>query len=409
MKILLVNWFGYPKYGCENYFLNLCRLLRQKGHEVIIFTTEDKRNIDKSHIDYCVNKIDMDDLKAMPLLDKVLFAPKTIYSLEAKRKIERLIKDTKPDIAHIHNIKRLISPSILHSLKCFNIPIVYTLHDYHLICPNYRLFVKGKVCQECKHGRYYNAILKKCVRNSFALSLLACAEQYMHSMIGIFKDNVDMFVAPSKFLLDKMIEYGMDPEKITCIPNFVYFDDYEARAEFGNYIVYTGRLVKEKGLDILIKAMKEVIGVKLVIIGDGEYREELQCFAAKEGINNIEFKGYVSEENAKTIVRNSLFVVVPSQWSEVFGLVIIESFAMGKPVIGAGSGGIPEVIDNNVNGLLFKPGDANDLIRKIRYLLDHKDRLREMGENGRRKVLAEYNPDIHYEKVLKTYQDLVKI
>lgn len=409
MKILLINRYGYPKYGSETYLLNLRGLLKEKGHKVILFTTKDERNIDKEYADYFINGINIDKLDTAPLLDKLLYTPKTIYSFEARRKIERLIMDTQPDIVHIQNIKRLISPSILDSIKKFGIPIIYTLHDYHLVCPNYRLFSKGKLCEDCKDDNYYNAVLKKCVRNSFSLSILAYIEQCVHSAIKIFEKNIDIFIAPSKFLRDKMIECGMGPGRIIHIPNFVCLDNRETKYEFSSYIVYIGRLVKEKGLITLIQAMKKITNVKLLIIGEGEHRKELEYLVDKEGINNIEFKGYISEENIKTAVKNAMFLVVPSEWYEVFGIVIIESFSMAKPVIGANIGGIPELIDDNVNGLLFKPGDAGDLAEKIIYLSDNKDKLREFGENARRKVLESYNQDIHYEKILKVYQDLVKI
>lgn len=407
MKILMVNRYGYPGYGGENYFLNLCQLLKEKGHKVIIFTTKDERNIYREYTDYYVNKIDVDNLNSISLLDKMSYAPKIIYSFEAKQKIEKLIRDTQPDIVHIHNIKRLISPSILHSIKKFNIPIVYTLHDYHLICLNYRLFYQGKICEDCKDHKYYKAILKKCIRSSVLLSLLGCIEQYVHTILKIFEENVDIFITPSNFLRKKMIEYGFNPGKIIHLPCFVFMDNYLPNYEFSNYVVYIGRLVEEKGLNTLIKVMKKISEVKLLIIGDGTYRDDLEKAVINEKISNVEFKSYIPKENIKAFIKNSICVVVPSIWYDISPMVIYESFAMGKPVIGANIGGIPEVIDDGVNGLLFKPGDANELAEKIRYLLSNKDKLKEMGSNGRRKVLEYYCPEIHYEKILKVYQSSI--
>lgn len=407
MKILMVNRYGYPKYGTETCFLNLCRLLRERGHKVITFTTKDERNVDKEYADYYVNKIDIDNLNSMPLLNKISFAPKTIYSLEAKRKIERLIRDTKPDIVHIHSIKRLISPSILHSIKNFGLPVVYTLHNFHLICPNSIMFSKGKICEDCKGNRYYDTFLKRCVRNSPSLSLLACVEQYIHNMLRTFENNVDMFIAPSNFLRQKMIEFGFKPEKIIHIPYFIFTDDYQPKNGFSNYIVYCGRLVAEKGVLTLIKAVRNLPSGRLVILGEGEYRKELESLVNKERIDNVEFKGYMPQDAIKKVVKNAMFVVTPSLWHENSPMVIYESFAMAKPVIGADIGGIPEIIDDGVNGLLFRPADVGDLVKKIKYLLDNKDRFREMGENARRKALENYNQNIHYEKILKVYQNLI--
>ena len=407
MKILLVNRGGYSSYGSETYLLNLYRLLKEKAHKVNIFTTKDERNIDKEYVDYFVNKIDIEKLDSVSLLSKILFAPKTIYSFEAKRKIERLIRDIRPDIVHIQNIKRSISPSILHSVKKYDIPVVYTLHDYHLICPNYRLFSDGQICENCKAHSYYNAILKRCVRDSFVFSSLACIEQYLHSIMRIFENYVDIFITPSSFLRQKMIEFGFNPKKLLHISNFIFNNDYQPNYESAGYIIYIGRLVREKGIFTLLQAVRNLSSLKLLIIGDGTYKKDLERLVAKEGINNVEFRGYLSAGDIKTIIKNAMFTVVPSEWYEIFGLVVLESFAMGKPVIGANIGAIPELVDDGINGLLFKSGDVDDLTRKIDYLFNNKDKILKMGQAARKKVLENYNPEIHYEKILQAYQKLI--
>lgn len=404
----MVNRYAYPRYGSETYFLDLCQLLREKGHKVIIFTTKDERNVDKEYEDYFINKIDVDNLDSIALSDKILYVLKTIYSFEAKRKIERLIRDTQPDIVHIHNIKRLISPSILHSIKKFGIPVVYTLHDYHLICPNYRLFSKGKICEDCKVNRYYKAIFKRCIRGSFSLSLLACIEQYAHRMMDVFNKNVDMFISPSNFLQEKMIEYGMSQSRIIHILPFIFFDNYQPSYEFTNYIVYAGRLVQEKGLTALIMAMKELPSIRLLIIGEGRYRRELEALVNNQGVSsNVEFKDYMSKENLKSIIRNAMFVVVPSELYEVCPTVVIETFNIGKLVLGANIGGISELIDDGINGLLFRPGDIGDLGEKIKYLFNHKEKIKEMEEKARQTAEEKYNSDLHYEKIIQVYEDLL--
>jgi glycosyltransferase involved in cell wall biosynthesis len=408
MKILMVNRCGYSAYGIESYFLNLCELLRQKGHTVIVFTTKDERNIDKQYSDYFVEKIDNEDINSIPINKKISYIPKTIYSLEAQRKIERLILDTRPDIAHLHGINRFISPSILPVLKRFNLPVVYGLYDSGLICPNYRLFSKGKICQACKGNKFYNVIINRCVRDSLPLSLLAGVEYYIHSMFNMFSQYIDAFVVPSLFLKRKMVEYGFNPSKFICIPHFIFFDQDITKHEFRNYIVYFGRLVEEKGLFTLLMAIKQTPEVKLLLIGDGTYKEALKKIAAQEKIKNIEFLGYLQKENIKEAVRDALGVIVPSIWYDASPLVIYESFAMGKAVVGSAIGGIPELIDDGVNGLLFKAGDVDNLAEKIKYLFQYKDKISQMGENARKKAASEYSPDVHYEKILDLYQNLIR-
>lgn len=239
----MVNRCGYLTYGIENYFFNLCELLRQKGHEAIIFTTKDAKNIDKQYSDYFVEKINNDNIGSIPLRKKIAHIPKIIYSFEAQYKIERLISDTRPDIAHIHGISRLISPSILPVIKRFNIPIACSLYDSRLICPNYRFFSKGKICQACKGNKYYNVVIKKCIRGSLSLSMLACVEYYIHSTFNMFSGYVDTFVVPSFFLKQKMGECGFNPSKFICIPHFTPLDKIITEGKFCDYIVYFGRLV----------------------------------------------------------------------------------------------------------------------------------------------------------------------
>jgi glycosyltransferase involved in cell wall biosynthesis len=408
MKILMVNRCGYLTYGIESYFFNLCDLLKQKGHTVIIFTTKDERNIDKQYADYFVEKINNEDTRSIPFHKKISCISKTIYSREAQRKIKRLILEVKPDIAHIHGISRLISPSILPVIKKFNIPIVYGLYDSRLVCPNYRLFSKGKICEACKGNKFYNVILKKCIRDSLSFSLLACVEYYIHSMFDMLRGYADAFVVPSLFLKQKMAEHGFDPAKITRISHFSFLEQNIPEPKVSNYIVYFGRLVEEKGLFTLLKAMKKVPEVKLLLIGDGVEKEALARLAQQEEIKNIEFLGYMQKENIKEVVRDALGIVVPSLWYDASPMVIYESFAMGKAVVGSAIGGIPELIDDGVNGLLFKAGDADALAEKIKYLSSDPDKARQMGENARKKAESDYCPGAHYEKIMDLYQNLIE-
>jgi len=404
----MVNRCGYLTYGIESYFFNLCELLRQKGHSVVVFTTQDERNLDQQYSDYFVEKINNEDTRSIPLHKKISYIPKTIYSWEAQRKIKRLILDVKPDIAHIHGINRLISPSILPVIKKFNIPIVYALYDSRLVCPNYRLFVKGQICQACKGRRFYNAVINKCVRGSLSLSLLACVEYYIHNMFNMFSGYVDTFVVPSLFLKQKMVEFGFDPSKFICIPHFNFLGKNNPEHKFSDYIVYFGRLVEEKGLFTLLMAMKQIPEVKLLLIGDGIYKKNLQRLAKQEKITNLEFLGYMPKDDIKEIIENALGVVVPSLWYDASPMVIYESFSMGKAVVGSAVGGIPELIDDNLNGLLFKAGDVDELAKKIKYLFHNQDKIRQWEKNARAKAASVYCPDAHYEKILNLYQNLIK-
>jgi glycosyltransferase involved in cell wall biosynthesis len=217
-----------------------------------------------------------------------------------------------------------------------------------------------------------------------------------------------MFVAPSNFLRQKMIEHGLDPSRVTHIPNFIFAEQYQESYEYSGYIVYIGRLVREKGVAALIKAMHKFPLIKLLILGEGEDRKNLEKIVIEEKIDNVEFKGYLAKDDLKTVIQKAMFTVVPSEWYEIFGLAILESFAMGKPVLGADIGGIPELIAEGKEGLLFTPGDIDNLVEKISYLAGSKDRIKQMGENARKKVVENYAPDVHYEEILKVYKRLAE-
>jgi len=365
---------------------------------------KDKRN-SKNHFNkYFVSNVDL----SKPKIGVQGFRniARIIYSREAKRKIEQLIKKTKPDIAHIHNIYHQISPSILSVFKKYNIPVVQTLHDFKLICPSYKLFSKGTVCERCKKHKYYNAAFQRCSKNSILSSCVLALEMYIHKMLKIYEKNVDMFICPSRFVKNKMIEWGIDNKKLVVIPHFVDSSRFEPNYENQGYILYFGRLAEEKGVDALIEAMKDSPRLKLKIVGEGPEKKNLESRILNLGLNNVEFLGYKTGDELKNLVRNSMFVVCPSISYETFGLVVIEANALEKPVVASNLGALPEIIEDRKTGLLFKPGDAKELAKKISYLINHPDEVKEMGKRAREKVAREFNPELHYQRLIEVYKCL---
>jgi len=402
VKVLLVNKFFYLKGGPERHIFKISKILETKGHQVIPFSMKDERNEPTPFEKYFVSKVDFNS--PMSLGDKLRMVPRVVYFLEAKRKIEALIKEARPDIAHLHNIAHQISPSVLHSLKKFDLPVIQTLHDYKLICPTYNMVARGRICERCKGHQYYEAVLQRCNKGSFSFSLLNCAEMYIHKFLRIYERNVDFFIAPSNFLRHKIIEFGINGGKIFHVPNFVDCREYSPHFDGDNYFVYFGRVSREKGLLTLIRTVRDIKTSRLVIVGEGELRNRLEEYVSEKGIANIEFSGYLGEERLKSVIRNSMFAVVPSEWYENCPYSVLEAFALGKPVIGSDIGGIPELIDDGINGLLFETGNSQELSEKIAYLTS-RPRLREqMGRNARKKVEEEYNPELYYERLMEIYQ-----
>jgi glycosyltransferase involved in cell wall biosynthesis len=220
-------------------------------------------------------------------------------------------------------------------------------------------------------------------------------------------DNVDYFISPSDFLRDKMIEYGVSPERITRIPNFIALDQYAPLYTHGDYFLFFGRLHRFKGIMTLLEAMKFVDTSTLYVVGEGELRPQLESYAQEQGIGNVRFLGYQSGDDLKSIIANSMFSVIPSEWYENLPYAVLESFALGTPVIASNIGGMPELIAPGVDGVLFEAGNVHDLAEKIQYMIANSKALPEMGRQARAKIEREYDPHTHYERVMSIYRRLL--
>jgi len=399
MKILSVNKFYHVRGGSERYFFELGDLYKQAGHEVIPFAMKHPHNLPSPYDRYFVSYINFWDNPDW--LDRIRAPGRVLYSVEAKHRISKLIADTKPDVAHIHLIYHQISPAILPVIKKYGIPIVQTLHDYKPICPTYSLVSNGNTCELCRGRRFYHAVLQRCNRGSLFASLLNSVEMYLHHALGWY-DLPDVYITPSDFMRRKMIEFGMQSEKVVHIPNFVNADECAYSSVSDNYFVYVGRLIPVKGIRTLLHAMELARpgSAKLLIIGSGPQSQELESLKTRLNLENVEFLGYQSGEKLKALMANAMFSVLPSEWYENCPISVLESMAMGKPVIGARIGGIPELIDHGTDGLLFEPGNVADLATNIEFLTGNRQRCRAMGRAARDKVVRQYGHRQHYEAVL---------
>jgi glycosyltransferase involved in cell wall biosynthesis len=409
LKILMVDKFYFIKGGAERYFFELKAILESHGHQVIPFSMQHSENFQSEFNSYFVSNIEFNHKSFLKrMVDGPKIFERVIYSSSAKKKIEELIEQVKPDIAHVHMIDHQLSPSILHSLKGHGIPIVQTVHQYKLVCPNYLLYNTrtNTICEKCLHGSFYHPIFERCHKNSSTSGILLALEMYAHKILRIY-DNIDLFHTPSTFMKNKLIAGGTDEQKIKKLYYTIKIAEYPFSPNHDDYFVYYGRLSKEKGLLTLLKAMKEIDRSKLLIMGDGPQRPQLLQFTQENKLGNVCFIGSKGGEELKSIVANSKFVIVPSEWYENSPLVIYESFSMGKPVIGAAIGGISELIDHEENGLLFQAGDSEALRQQINRLLDHPEEIQEFGNNARRKAEREFNPDYHYDKVLEIYNGVI--
>lgn len=379
------------------------RLLEQHGHQVVPFSMQHPQNFPSPYAKYWPSYINYREmLKKKNLATLWEVVSRTVYSIEARSCMERFLNDEKPNIVHIHNILHHITPSILGVIKKCGIQIVWTLHDYTILCPNTSFLTdKGEVCEACKKIRFFNAPIKRCKKNSLGASLIAMIENYAHRIMRVY-DYVDLFIAPSDFLRKKFEEYGFKG-RIVTLNNFV--DTAAIQPDFSNerYVVYIGRLNHIKGLDILIEAMQQLPQVPLMIVGEGELLE--QVLARK--IPNVECVGFKSGEELQQLVAKAAFAVVPSRWYENFPYSVLEPMSLGKPVIGARIGGIPELVRDGETGYTFEVGNVAELRDKIARLFSDQESIERMGRNARRMVETQLDAEIHYKKLMAIYNRLL--
>ncbi|MDZ7361452.1 MAG: glycosyltransferase [candidate division KSB1 bacterium] len=410
MKILMVDKYFFIKGGAERYFFELKSILERHGHQVAPFSMQHPDNFPSEWADHFVSNIEFNGHSAR---QKLAQAPKIIsrvlYSPEAKAAITKLIERFKPDIAHLHMIDHQLSPSILHALERYGIPVLQTCHQYKLVCPSYRLLVmrENRLCEKCVTGHFYHAMLERCHKNSAAASALIAFESYLHKWMKVY-DLIRLFHVPSRFLGGKLRESGISAERIWHQFYTIKLEDYPFSDIFEDYFVYYGRLSEEKGILTLLRAMPNVSRSKLVIIGEGPQRAELENFVAAHKLSNVVFAGSKSGRELTRLVSRARFVVVPSEWYDNSPLVIYESFSMGRPVIATTLGGMPELIEDGVNGRLFAPKDASGLSRIINEMLDAgESHRRAMGRAARATAEREFDPEVHYQKIYEVYKNLV--
>ncbi len=401
MNILQINNYHYVKGGAERYYFEISDLLRNKGHEVFNFSVEDKLNEDSEQLKYFGKAMSFDVQQG--ILSKLKTAQRILYSFDNQKRMSGFLTKHSVDIAHAHNIYHRVSPSVLAALKKKGIPVVMTLHDYKLGCSIYTFYRDGHICTDCMNGKKYKQVFNKCTKGSLSLSFLHWVESVMHEALGIYLKNIDYFICPSQFLLRQHIEIGIPEEKLVHIPNFIDVNHFVPTFVDKNYLLFVGRLSSEKGVLSLIRAVKG-LDVELKIVGDGPLKNELKGYAAQSQIDNVSFLGYQSGQDLITLFQEASCVVFPSEWYENGPMAILESFSFGKPVIGSNIGGTPEMIKDGETGLLFAPGDVEELRQRIHTIFSDQPLRSAMAHQAREWVEKRYNPEDHLDKVFSVYQ-----
>jgi glycosyltransferase involved in cell wall biosynthesis len=407
MRILLVNTRYFYGGGDSTYTFNLAEVLRNKGHDVAFFAMQDDRNLPNPNSDFFVSNVDFKELnQKKSIFTGLQVAIRVIYSTEARQKFAKVLDRFKPDIIHLQNIHGHITPSTIFEAKKRNLPVVWTLHDYKMICPNTHFLIDAtnEICEACGNGHYYQAVLKRCKKNSLLASVMACMEAYAHRIMGL-RNLPDYFLTPSAFLRNKLIERGFSPDKAIHIPLFLPDEMFNDVGHDGGYLLFIAKLDPLKGIYPLLEACKKAPEVSLKIAGraDDIIAAQLPSLLPR----NAEYVGMKQGKELRQLLLGTRAVLLPSLWYENQPFSITEAFAAGKPVIASDLAGMTELVKNGERGILVLPGDVKALAEAMDWMNAHPLKAKEMGENAREYAIREHSAQKHYERILGIYESLI--
>jgi glycosyltransferase involved in cell wall biosynthesis len=405
MRILYCNKYDYLFSGTEAYLFDLIHQMDQRGQETALFSMNHGRTPDFAGRCYRIPHVDFKDPEA-GFLKKVKMAGHALYSPSARRAMRKCLGDFAPDLAHVRGIYHHLSPSILWELKRQGIPVLYHLNDFKILCPTYNFVADGRPCELCSHGAFYHAVTKSCYRGPRSSAVILAGEAYLHKWLRTYERCVDMFLAPSEFVRNKLVASGFPAQRIEVLAHYQALPGDEQLIPDEGYLLYFGRLSAEKGVYELLRAMVRLPHTPLVIAGDGPERPGLETLAKELNLKQVLFAGMVHGEKLQSLIAGCSFSIFPSHAYETLGKSILESYAWGRPVIASDVGSRRELVQHGVTGLLYSDGDREQLAHSIAFLFDRRDLVEKMGAAARSRVKAQHDPDQHMEKLLELYSRL---
>ncbi len=426
MKILLINYAYFKIGGPETYMFNVKALLESHGHEVIPFSLNFTKNEANEYSDYFAESpagpdtFFYDEMKKTPRLVAKMLA-RQFYSPHVYRKLKRLIKETKPDVAYVLHFLKRLSPAVIDACSYSGVPTVVRLSDFGLICANSIFFREGNICLECEKDQK-NGLKYRCVKGSFFASAVRHYAHRFHEKRKVFH-KIDHLVCPSKFMAEVFARnphFGHIPSlHLPTFTDFSVFDAQGERPSFDDrakcpYGIYQGRLDYDKGADLIVDALKVLkqrgvkIGFKFIgKSNDPAYGTRLKFMVTDAGLENVEFCGFLNKEQLFGFMRNALVSITPSRWVDNMPNSLIESQAMGLPVIASNHGCFPELIENGFNGLLFEPGNSDDLARKIEKVVSDGAEWEQMSNQAENWVRDYCSAERHYKKLMEMFSSAV--
>ena len=382
MKAVLVHNFYQRAGGEDQVFAAEADLLESRNQEVVRYSVHNDRLTGQR---------------------KVSMASSTVWNGTAYRELRTLIRRERPQVVHFHNTFPLISPAAYYAARVESVPVVQTLHNYRLICPNALFLRKGKVCESCLGKKVpWPGVVHACYRNSRSASGAVAAMLTAHRAMGTWTGAVDVYIALTEFARQKFIQGGLPEERIVVKPNFLYSDPGPGDGN-GGFALFVGRLSREKGMETLLPAWKNVgKSVTLKIVGDGPLAPEVMSASGR--FRGIEWLGIQPKARVLELMKEARFLVFPSVWYEGFPMVFAESYAAGLPVIASNLGSMSSLVDHGRTGLHFKPGNPGNLIAQVKWALEHPAELARMRREARKEFEAKYTAEKNYSRLMEIYR-----
>ncbi len=402
-RLLSINNYHYRRGGADAVYLEHAKLIESCGWTNAFFSMRHPRNRPSRWARFFVDEIEFEH--SYPPIRKIAMATKVVYSVEAQHKLRALLAEYPADIAHLHCIYHHLSPSILPTLTAAGVPIVMTAHDLKIACPAYKMLNRTGICERCKDGKLWNVVRYRCIRDSPAASAVVAIEALFHRVLDTYRKHLAKIIVPSKFFLRKFVEWGWPEDKFIYIPNCVDVARLRPSFETGDYFLYFGRLAPEKGLSTLLRAAHDA-KVRVKIAGSGPSEVDLQqlqsCLRS-----DVEFVGYRSGEDLHELVRRARAIVLPSEWYENAPMSLLESMALGKPVIAANIGGIPELVVAGETGWVFEARSVDQLTELLRCVWSlPNEKIATRGRAARSFVEKNFSSQIYLEAMISLYASL---
>lgn len=404
MKVLCVNKFFRFGAGAETVFFNTRALLTAAGHEIVDFSTESHRNETSPYASYFAPERDYS--RSVSVTARARNAAASVYSRESRLALRQLVRDTAPDVAHLHNVYHQLTLSVVDELRSLGVPTVMTLHDYKMMCPAYLMYRTGRPCRKCVHGTAWNAVLHSCIKKSAAASVLAALETSLARVRGSYA-QVARFIAPSRFIAQLASKF-VDSDHIVYLPNFLpnatRIQDVRPAGARRRIVAFVGRLDDAKGIVELVELFRSgrVEDVKLVVAGAGPLRSYVARAAADT--TAIDYLGSLARPEVSTLLGEAALCAVPSLSEENCPMSILEARAAGAPVVAAPVGGIPELVAHGVDGWLADPRDTVACSSAILRLIGDEALRDRMAHLGLERLRAHHSPEVHLPVLIDTYR-----